>query len=93
MVIKSLAKTVTSAGTAERLNGSDKLVTTAVVRAKSANTGSIYVGDSSVSSGDPGISPGDRLDLRGDPYLNLFDVWVDADTSGEGVDIWYAEYA
>ena len=93
MSLKSLAKTVTSAGTAERLDASDRLVRCVAVRAKPANTGSIYIGDATVSSSDPGVSPGDRLDVRGDPYLNLFDIFIDADTNGEGVDVWYLDYA
>ncbi|MEE8364049.1 MAG: hypothetical protein V3S18_08260 [Dehalococcoidia bacterium] len=93
MVLKTASKTVTAADTAERLNAGTMLVWSAVVRAKTGNTGQVYVGDASVSSSGPGIDPGDAIDLRGDPYLNLFDVFVDADTDGEGVDIWYLEYA
>ena len=93
MVLKTASRTVTAAGTAERLNTGMMLVWSAVVRAKTGNTGHVYVGDASVSSSGPGIDAGDAIDLRGDPYLNLFDVFVDADTDGEGVDIWYLEYA
>ena len=93
MALKSLTKTVAAAGTAERLQSSDQLVRSVVVRAKSGNTGNVYVGDATVSSSDPGIAPGDRLNLRGDPYLNLFDIFIDVDTNGEGVDVWYLAYA
>lgn len=93
MALKSLSKTVASAGTAERLQSSDQLVRSVVVQAKRANTGRVYVGDATVSSSDPGVVAGDRLELRGDPLLNLFDVLVDVDTDGEGVDVWYLEYA
>jgi hypothetical protein len=31
--------------------------------------------------------------LRADPFLNLFDIFVDADQNGDGVDVWFIEYA
>ncbi|MDA1256935.1 MAG: hypothetical protein O3C10_03715 [Chloroflexi bacterium] len=93
MPLKTTSKTVTLAGTAERLSATDLLVWWARVKAKSANLGIVYLGDAAVSSGDPGLAAGDAIELRGHPNLNLFDVFVDAGSSGEGIDVWYLEYA
>ena len=93
MPLKTLSKSVMLAGTAERLSETDLLVWWARVKARTANAGTIYLGDAAVSSGDPGLVADDVIELRGHPNLNLFDVFVDAGTSGEGVDVWYLEYA
>jgi hypothetical protein len=53
----------------------------------------VYLGDATVSSSDPGLVADDTIELRGHPNLNLYDVFVDAGTSAEGVDVWYLEYA
>ncbi|NQW16762.1 MAG: hypothetical protein HQ478_04675 [Chloroflexi bacterium] len=93
MPLNSMKKAVTTGGVAERLNASDQLVRSAIVRSQSTNTGSVYVGDATISSSGPGLVPGDSLSLRADPFLNLFDIFVDADQNGDGVDVWFIEYA
>ncbi|MDP6823856.1 MAG: hypothetical protein QF554_11270 [Dehalococcoidia bacterium] len=93
MPLKTISKTVTAAGTAERLSATDLLVWWARVKAKTANAGTVYLGDAAVSSSDPGLVADDAIELRGHPNLNLYDVFVDAGTSSEGVDVWYLEYA
>ena len=52
MPLKTISKTVTSAGTAERLSSTDLLVWWARVKAKTANAGTVYLGDAAVSSSD-----------------------------------------
>jgi hypothetical protein len=77
--LSSMKKAVTTEGVAERLNASDQLVRSAIVRSQASNTGSVYVGDAPISSSGPGLVPGNSISLRADPFLNLFDVFVDAD--------------
>lgn len=93
MPLKTISKTVTSAGTAERISSTDRLVWWARVKAKTANVDTVYLGDAAVSSSDPGLVADDAIELRGHPNLNLYDVFVDAGTSSDGVDVWYLEYA
>ena len=92
MALKSFIKSVASGGTAERVNSSDLLVRWAQVRAKAGNIGNVFVGDATVSSSDPALAAGDSLILRGDPFINLFDIFVDSAQDGEGIDIWYISY-
>lgn len=93
MPLNSMKKAVTTGGVAERLNSTDQLVRSAIVRSQASNTGSIYIGDATISSSGPGLVPGDSISLRADPFLNLFDVFIDADQNGDGVDVWFIEYA
>lgn len=92
-----ISKTVTTAGTAEALASSvtyAKRVTIQAGKAGGANTGDIYLGDSTVdktsnrclamATGDvynPPIDSGDRIDLA--------DIYIDAANSGDGVKILY----
>ncbi len=92
VALKSFIKNVTTGGTAERVNSTDLLVRWAQVRAKAGNVGNVFVGDATVSSSDPALAAGDSLILRGDPFINLFDIFVDAATDGEGIDVWYISY-
>ena len=92
MALKSFIKNVTSGGTAERVNSSDLLVRWAQGGAKAGNIGNVFVGDATVSSSDPALAAGDSLILRGDPFINLFDIFVDSAQDGEGIDIWYISY-
>ena len=93
MALTSFGKNVAASGTAERLNSSDQLVRSVVIRSKPGNTGNVYVGDAGVSSTDPGLAVGETLQIKGDPFLNLFDIFVDADQNGDGVDLWLVAYA
>ena len=85
-------KTVTSAGTAEALASSDTLIKALTIKADEANTNKIYPGDSTVDNTYAGpLSAGDSLSLtwpEGD-MGNLADIYIDADTNGEGVVFWY----
>jgi len=76
------AKDITTAGTAEAL-ASSQAVRSVVVRAKTANTGVVYVGDSSVSAanGFP-LAADEAITLN---VNDLAAVYLDVATSGEGV--------
>ena len=80
-------KTVTAAGTAEALGASQRVRSITVV-AKDNNTGRVYVGGSDVASTvNRGLQAGDVLThTSASGWLDLADVFVDVDVSGEGID-------
>ena len=87
-------KTVTAAGTAEKLATGHRFKSV-VVKDMVGNTGQIYVGGSDVASTtNDGLAPGDALVIPtgAHNYVSGDDVYIDADTNGEGVDF-YAEKA
>lgn len=87
------AKSVASAGTREQLTASDIIASTVIIQAKNANTGTIYVGDSTVDSTHCiELQKGEVLSLTGDhrnegqtDELVLSDIWLDTSDSGDGV--------
>ena len=85
----SSEKTVTAAGTAEALASTQRVRSLTIV-AKDNNTGRIYVGGSDVASTtNRGLQAGDVLThTSAGGWLDLADVYVDADVSGEGVDFY-----
>ena len=58
-----------------------------VLRACASNRGRVYVGDHMVTSGDPGLSPGRALAMRGYPRVDLTKVFVDGEFAGDGVEV------
>lgn len=79
-------KTVTSAGTAEALAGSTSVLSV-TIRALGTNTGQVYVGNSGVDSTNGfQLDSGDTVSLDID---DLSDVYIDVDTSTEGVTYLY----
>lgn len=75
-------KNVTTAGTRVTL-ASSQAVKSVTIKAKKANTGVIYVGDTSVSSSNGfALDPGETVSLD---LANLNTVNLDASVSGEGV--------
>ena len=82
------SKNVTAAGTAEALGSSAKCNWIAIA-AKSANTGNIYVGGSTIDStrGIP-LAAGESISI---PASNIASVYIDADTNGEGVTFMYGK--
>ena len=86
----TFALTTAKAGGAVRLRPSSLPVRYAMVRAKPGNAGLVHVGDATVTRGDPGLAPGRTLGLRGDPKIDLFDVFVVTNAAGDGVDVAYA---
>jgi hypothetical protein len=90
---KSGFQTVASAGTAESLVATNTYVHGVTIRARSANTGNAFVGDSTVDSAtDAPLTPGDVVSVSHPRVeFNLADVFVDVAVSGETVDFWYLE--
>ena len=86
----TLSRAVTDPSRPERLSPSALPVRFAVVRARRDNRGAVHVGDSSVGPGDPGLAPGKALGLRGDPAVDLAEVFVFADIGGDGVEATFA---
>ena len=91
-------RAVTAAGTPERINEeANKLrsqVISIVIRANTGNAGLIYVGfdPASATAGAAAyaLSPGETsppIDVSqfADAYVDLQNVWLDAETSGDGV--------
>jgi len=77
---------VTAAGTAE--NFPDEPCREAIITAKLANTGYIYIGDEVVSDTSFGVylAAGDSIAIK---VANLNQIYIDADNDGEGVRVLY----
>lgn len=85
-------ETVTTAGTAVQLNGGTTVYVpngaSVAVRADGGNAGSIYVGDSNVSSSNGFVlGASESVSL---PVDNVAAIYIDADNDGEGVS-WITE--
>lgn len=92
--LTSSVKTVTTAGTEERLATTSTKYHMIVLQAECDNTNNVYIGGSGVSSAN-----GITLDacetftfsantIRGTNItFDLYNIWVDVDTNGEGVKI------
>lgn len=83
---KVVKKSVTAAGTAEVVS-TTSVVSAGImtVQANPDNTGFVYVGDSSCDNTYPALAPAASITLPGDFDLN--NLWVDADTNGDGIRI------
>ena len=82
-------KIVAVAGVAEPIIDSDEFVKTITIKAKSSNSGNIYLGgddvDDTVNDGIPS-NEGVIIDI---PYgFSLNKIYINADTDGEGVDFY-----
>lgn len=80
---------MTSAGTAEPLEDSKNIVHKLELKAESGLTGNIYIGDSNVSSanGYP-LGSGEMVELE---FVDLNEVYVDADSNGQSVKFLYVK--
>lgn len=92
----SLKKTVTTAGTEVALAATKTLARNVVIKALHGNTNMIYVGANGVASTTGYVlDAGEVLDLSGleshgsDQYIDLNTVYIDSDTNGEGVTVFY----
>lgn len=92
------AKTVAVAGTAEAITVLNIQTPSVVIQALESNTGSIYIGDSSVdSTNGTTLAPSDVFEFSGDERsgrggadeLILTDLFVDSAVNGEGINISY----
>lgn len=87
-VIMAGDKTVVTAGTAVALAAAQRVKALTIV-AKSDNTGRVYIGGSDVSSTtNGGLGAGESVSLEAVNWMDLADIYVDADTGGEGVDFY-----
>ncbi len=97
--LTSAVKAVTTAGTRVTLVASNLFTASVIIQAKCANTGFIYVGDSTVTSANGiRLSACDKLSLtfdavpgKADP-LDLLKVYIDASVNGEGVNLLYTSW-
>jgi hypothetical protein len=97
LILKTFSKTVTTAGTRVALSSSQLLTEAFTIRAKAANTGNIFVGDSTVtSSTGMFLAAGESNEKEAKPtnrgVLKQFDlakVYLDASSNGDGVIVEY----
>ena len=103
-LIRHSSKNVTTAGNRVRLVSESTLVCECVIRGKLANTGNIFIGDDTVDSTGYPIQPAEPFRIadlqytrlfpkKNDPFIDLYHVWIDAEISGEGVNIIYIDRA
>jgi|CXWL01.1.fsa_nt_gi hypothetical protein len=84
-------KVVATAGTAERLVAVNTPCGKVTIIAETNNTGKVAIGDSTVIAtvltrkGMP-LSPGASIDLE---IEDLYQIWIDAEVSGDGVTFIY----
>ena len=79
--------TVATPGTAVAVATSGNAITAVSFRARTDNTGAVYVGDSGVSSANGyRLEPGDELSLSFRETIDLRRFFVDADTASDAVD-------
>ena len=88
-VLLSGEKLVTTAGTAEALVASTRRVKRVQVSALSSNTKPVYLGGSDVASTtNGGLAASGSISLEAEGWMDLNDIYVDADVDGEGVDFY-----
>lgn len=88
-------KTVALAGTAEPLIAINTIIQSIVIQAESDNSGKIYIGNNTVSStntvaltaGNSLDFSGDSMGMGGDYEFDLSQIYIDADTDGDGVTV------
>ncbi len=82
--------TVDAAGTAEQMSTTIIKCHSVTIRAKAANTGQIYLGPTTVSNAiNDGLDANESLSLTSDSNgFDLSNWYLDADTSGEGVEVY-----
>ena len=79
---------VTTGGTAVALSAARR-VRSVLIRAKAGNTGLLYVGGSDVDSTvNDGLDAGESISFDSVGWMDLADIFIDADTNGEGVDFY-----
>lgn len=97
--IKALQKNVTTAGTAVQLTTSSINAYGCKIKAKSGNTGFIYVGDANTVSSSTGyeLDSDQTIDLSNllglDPSISidLSNIWLNSSVNAEGVAVTWLE--
>ena len=88
-VMISGEKTVAAAGTAEALVAAAQRVKAVTIVAKKGNTNQVYVGGSDVASTtNDGLDSGEAVELEAVGWFDLAEIFIDSDTSAEGVDFY-----
>ena len=88
-VLLSGQKLVATAGTAEALVASTRRVKRVQIVALSSNTKPVYVGGPDVASTtNGGLTASGSISLEAEGWMDLKDIYVDADVDGEGVDFY-----
>lgn len=93
--LKTLQKTVTTAGTRVQLTTVSTPAYGVRIKAKVANAGVIYLGDLAVAAANGyQVAAGEHLDLSEilldkTAIIDLKDIWVDAATSADGISVVY----
>jgi hypothetical protein len=93
-------KSVTTAGVRVALSSTSVPCGQVIIQVKRANTGFIYVGDSSVSAtlcfelSPPASSTAQLASVaasaqQGSNALNLANIYIDSSVSGDGCNFWY----
>jgi hypothetical protein len=86
---KLITKSVTTAGTAVPLSATPLGFKVAFIQAKEGNTNNIYAGSSDVDSTNGIVLTAlATMDLHGGDFSDIF---IDSDTNGDGVNIFYEE--
>ena len=92
--VTGTATATATAGTPTALSGTTGTtkVASISITAYPGNTGTVYIGGTGVSAtSNKGLAPGDVLSIstpRSQQFINLDTVFMDVDTSGEGVDFY-----
>lgn len=87
-VLISGEKTVAVAGTRVALAAAQRVKSLTVI-AKVGNTGQVYLGGSDVAATtNDGLDARESLDIAPVNWLDLADLFLDADVNGEGVDFY-----
>jgi hypothetical protein len=97
--LRTFAKAVAAAGTAEALQASQLYTKECIIKAPSANTGNVFIGDSTVAAANGFVlAPGEELDLAAmltDPaeetVFDLNEIYADVAVNGESVVVIYLE--
>ena len=88
-LLRNTVRNVTTAGTRVPLIASQTFISSVTGRARRTNTGSIYLGDNTISSTGSALAAGDTVTISHPYQFDLADEFIDSSVNGEGVDIWY----
>jgi hypothetical protein len=80
---------LTSAGTPQRITTGEEKASTVILRSKTGNVGSLYIGDSAVTTATGAILQGEGLTINKGEAFSLSDIYFDGGTSNDDLDYWY----
>jgi hypothetical protein len=99
-LLKSFTKNIAAIATPEALSATTLLVTECVIRAKVANVGIVYIGDSAAQ--EYPAQPGEPFRIaqltytrisprKNDPFIDLKDIYIRVESNGDGVHVAYID--